>query len=67
LEKNGAVFSGVYRDKDLVEILELKGHPFFIAGQFHPEFQSKPDRPHPLFKHFVKAALGKKHESDTGI
>jgi len=56
-EKNGMVFSGRYQKADLVEIVELKDHPFFIAVQFHPEFKSKPDRAHPLFKHFIKAAL----------
>jgi CTP synthase len=59
LEKNGIIFSGIYRDKGLVEIIELKGHPYFIAGQFHPEFKSKPDKPHPLFRGFVGAALQK--------
>ena len=57
LEKKGMNFSGVYRNKNLVEIVELKGHPFFIAVQFHPEFQSKPDKAHPLFREFIKAAL----------
>ena len=43
----------------LVEIIELKKHPFFLAVQFHPEFKSKPDQPHSLFKGFIKAALNK--------
>ncbi len=59
LEKKGMVFSGVYANKNLVEIVELKEHPFFIAVQFHPEFKSKPDNAHPLFREFIKAALGK--------
>ncbi|MFA5115415.1 MAG: hypothetical protein WC469_05055, partial [Candidatus Omnitrophota bacterium] len=46
--------------KGLVEIVELKKHPFFIAVQFHPEFKSKPDRSHPLFKGFISAALSLK-------
>ncbi|MDD5084469.1 MAG: CTP synthase [Candidatus Omnitrophica bacterium] len=58
-EKKGMVFSGVYQKKNLVEIVELKGHPYFIAVQFHPEFKSKPDEAHPLFREFIKAALGK--------
>ncbi|MDD5595912.1 MAG: CTP synthase, partial [Candidatus Omnitrophica bacterium] len=57
LEKKGMIFSGVYHKKNLVEIVELKGHPYFIAVQFHPEFKSKPDKAHPLFKEFIKAAL----------
>jgi CTP synthase len=59
LERKGMVFSGIYAKKDLVEIIELKNHPFFIAVQFHPEFKSKPDKAHPLFREFIKAALEK--------
>lgn len=59
LEKKGMVFSGLYANKNLVEIIELKQHPFFIAVQFHPEFKSKPDRAHPLFREFIRAALQK--------
>ena len=57
LEKKGMVFSGVFPKKNLVEIIELKKHPFFVAVQFHPEFKSKPDRAHPLFREFIKTAL----------
>ncbi|MCX5700002.1 MAG: CTP synthase [Candidatus Omnitrophica bacterium] len=57
LEKKGMVFSGVYPKKNLVEIVEIKDHPYFIAVQFHPEFKSKPDKSHPLFREFIKAAL----------
>jgi CTP synthase len=57
LEKKGMIFSGIYPKNNLAEIVELKGHPFFIAVQFHPEFQSKPDRAHPLFREFIKASL----------
>jgi len=60
--KKGMEFAGIYEKKNLVEIIELKDHPFFIAAQFHPEFKSKPDKPHPLFKEFVKAALEKHKE-----
>ncbi|MBN1527207.1 MAG: CTP synthase, partial [Candidatus Omnitrophica bacterium] len=58
-EKKGIVFSGVYPKKDLVEIIELKDHPWFVACQFHPEFRSKPDKAHPLFEGFVKASLNR--------
>ncbi len=57
LEKKGLVFSGIYQKNNLVEIVELKGNNFFIAVQFHPEFKSKPDKAHPLFREFIKAAL----------
>ena len=56
-EKQGLVFSGINRENDLVEIIELKNHPWFVACQFHPEFKSKPDKAHPLFKNFITAAL----------
>ena len=56
LEKNGLVISGLSPDGDLVEIVEIPGHPFFIASQFHPELKSRPQRAHPLFKGFVAAA-----------
>ncbi|HEY5296459.1 MAG TPA: CTP synthase [Verrucomicrobiae bacterium] len=55
-EKAGFVFSGNSPDGKLVEVIELKDHPFFVASQFHPEFQSKPHQPHPLFKAFIAAA-----------
>ena len=57
LESNGLVVSGIYKERDLVEIIELKDHPFFIATQFHPEFTSRPNRPHPLFSGFIRATL----------
>ncbi|MGE5308980.1 MAG: CTP synthase [Deltaproteobacteria bacterium] len=57
LEKKGLVFAGIYPRRNLVEIIELKKHPFFVAVQFHPEFKSKPDQAHPLFAGFIKAAL----------
>jgi CTP synthase len=55
-EKAGFVFSGLSPDGKLIEVIELPSHPFFIACQFHPEFQSKPNRPHPLFKSFIAAS-----------
>ncbi|MBT4349793.1 CTP synthase [bacterium] len=57
LEKAGMRFAGLSPDKRLVEIVELKDHPFFVASQFHPEFKSRPLRPHPLFVDFIKASL----------
>ena len=63
MERNGIIFSGIYPEKNLVEMIELKNHPYFIAVQFHPEFKSKPDKPHPLFRDFVKAALKLKADS----
>lgn len=59
MEKKGLVFSGVNRRRNLVELIELKDHPWFVACQFHPEFKSKPDRAHPLFVEFIKHALDK--------
>jgi CTP synthase len=56
-EKKGIVFSGMHAQEELVEIIELKGHPWFVGCQFHPEFKSKPDRAHPLFREFIAAAL----------
>jgi CTP synthase len=57
LEAKGMVMAGINPERDLVEIIELKNHPFFIASQFHPEFKSRPLRPHPLFREFIKAAI----------
>ena len=56
LEEKGLICSGTSPDGKLVEIVELKDHPYFIAGQFHPEFQSRPDRPGPLFVGLIKNA-----------
>ena len=57
MEKHGFVFSGLSPDGRLVEIIELRDHPWFVASQFHPEFKSRPTKPQPLFKQFVGAAL----------
>ena len=57
LEKKGLVFSGINPERNLVEIIELPRHPFFMGSQFHPELTSRPNRPHPLFKAFIKAGL----------
>ncbi|MBN2604865.1 MAG: CTP synthase [Bacilli bacterium] len=59
LESCGLVVSGINPQTNLVEIVELKDHPFFIASQFHPEFSSRPQRPHPLFREFIGATLKK--------
>ncbi len=56
LEKSGLVISGLSPDGKLVEIIEFPGHPWFVAGQFHPEFKSSPLEPHPLFVSFINAA-----------
>ncbi|WP_447976784.1 CTP synthase [Candidatus Nitrospira bockiana] len=60
LTQHGLVLSGQSPDGRLVEIIELPGHPWFVATQFHPEFNSRPHRPHPLFSGFVGAALRRK-------
>jgi len=65
LEHAGLVCSGISPDGRLVEIGELAGHPFMLGTQFHPEFKSRPDRPHPLFSAFVKAAA-ERMRSSTG-
>ena len=57
MERNGMVFSGLSPDGRLVEIAELANHPFMLGSQFHPEFKSRPNKPHPLFLAFVKAAI----------
>ena len=62
VEAAGMVLSGLSPDGRIVETVELAEHPFFVAGQFHPEFKSRPNRPHPLFAGFVKAALERRRE-----
>jgi CTP synthase len=57
LENHGMIFSGVSPDGTLVEIIELPGKRWFLAGQFHPEFKSRALKAHPLFKSFVKSAI----------
>ena len=58
LEGHGLRVSGTSPDGSLVEISEIREHPFMLGTQFHPELQSRPDRPHPLFRDFVRAAVG---------
>ncbi len=60
LQRGGLIVSGIYRRLNLVEIVELKGHPWFLGTQAHPEFQSKPNKAHPLFAAFVAAAMKNK-------
>jgi len=59
LEGKGLVVSGINPERDLVEIIELKDHPFFVGTQFHPEYKSRPLKPHPLFREFINACLKK--------
>ena len=63
LASKGMVVSGKCPSVNLVEMIELKDHPFFIATQFHPEFSSRPNQPHPIFKAFIGAALRQKIEN----
>ncbi len=63
LQEKGLVISGVSPDNQLVEIVELKDHPWFLGCQFHPEFKSRPNNPHPLFRAFIKAALKQSRKS----
>jgi len=62
LTQHGLVISGTSPDGELVEMVELKDHPWFLGCQFHPEFKSKPIKPHPLFKAFIGASLKEKRE-----
>ncbi len=55
--------SGTSPDNNLVEIVEIKDHPWFLGCQFHPEFKSKPMKPHPLFSDFISAALAHKQQA----
>jgi CTP synthase len=62
LTSKGLVISGLSPDHELVEIIELRDHPWFLGCQFHPEFKSRPIEPHPLFSAFVGAAIREKRE-----
>jgi CTP synthase len=66
LSRAGLVFSGLSPDGRLVEIAELKDHPFMLGSQFHPEFKSRPTRPHPLFQAFIAAAIEYHHSTGEG-
>jgi CTP synthase len=65
MSEKGMVFSGLSPDGELVEIVELTGHPWFVACQFHPEFQSTPLKAHPLFREFVAASMKKRDSADN--
>jgi CTP synthase len=67
LEENGLQMSGVSPDNRLVEIVEIPNHPWFVGVQFHPELKSRPTRPHPLFRDFVKAAVEYQSKSKPGV
>ena len=67
LEDEGLVMSGTSPDERLVEIVELPEHPFFVASQFHPEFNSRPTRPEPLFREFVGAAKAGPTSARRGV
>jgi CTP synthase len=56
-EKYGMIFSGINPETKLCEVIELKNHPWFVAVQYHPEFLSRPERPHPLFRDFIQASI----------
>jgi CTP synthase len=60
LSNAGMQYSGLSPEGNLVEISELRDHPFMVGSQFHPEFKSRPERPHPLFREFVRAARAKR-------
>src|SRR4030043_476077 len=60
LTKHGLKISGLSPDGELVEIIEIEDHPWFLGCQFHPEFKSRPTDPHPLFRAFIRAALREK-------
>ena len=62
MESHGMVISGRSADNSLVEVIELADHPWFVASQFHPEFKSRPNRPHPLFRDFIGACLQQARE-----
>ena len=66
MEAAGLALAGRSPDGRLVEIVELPDHPWFVGVQFHPEFKSRPDRPHPLFRGFVAAALQAAENQEAG-
>ena len=57
LESNGLIFSGINKELGVVEAVEIKNHPWYVAGQFHPELKSRVNKAHPLFREFIKASL----------
>jgi CTP synthase len=67
METHGVIVSGRSADNSLVEIIELADHPWFVASQFHPEFKSRPNRPHPLFRDFIGTAARLAKEANAKI
>ncbi len=67
LEKHGLVISGMSPDNNLIEMIEIKDHPYFVASQFHPEFKSRPWDPAPMFKYFIEAASNKNNSTKKTI
>lgn len=65
LSRHGLVLSGLSPDGRLVEMVEMRDHPWFLGCQFHPEFKSRPMNAHPIFREFVRAALRYKHRAET--
>jgi CTP synthase len=67
LSENGMIFSGLSPDRELVEMIELNSHPWFLGCQFHPELKSRATKAHPLFREFIKASLKymEEHEAIT--
>ena len=63
MQRAGMTISGINPRRNLVEIVEIKKHPWFVAVQFHPEFQSKPNEAHPLFAAFIKAAMKQRNRT----
>jgi CTP synthase len=66
LTQSGLKMSGLSPDGELVEMIELKGHPWFLGCQFHPEFKSRSMDPHPLFRDFIRASLGRRGLNSSG-
>lgn len=67
MEEAGLIISGLYQGRDLVEMVEVADHPWMVACQFHPEFKSKPMKPHPLFLNFVRAALSHAQKEESVV
>jgi CTP synthase len=65
LQTNGLTVSGICPTNNLVEMIELPGHPWFVSGQFHPELRSRATNPHPLFRDFIKAAMEYQEEHSS--
>ena len=67
LVEAGMLMAGMSPDDQLVEIIELPEHPYFVASQFHPEFKSRPDTPHPLFVGFIEAAVALRRNRGAAV